>query len=122
MNKRETGNLTKSVVKKYALHNNPKIIFLSFLLVLLNISCSVYAEEQKPLRFAVMGCMHLGACGFEDYESTIQKIKEQEPDFVLFLGGMVDPCGGESIEALWNKFDLVTDKLKVPVYNVPGIC
>lgn len=114
--------MTKRIVKKYALHNNLTIILLSFLFVFLNPSRSLYAEEEKRFSFAVMGCMHLGACGFKDYELAVEKIKECEPDFMLFLGGMIDPCAGDDIESLWNKFDLVTDKLKLPVYNLSGIC
>lgn len=114
--------MTKRIVKKYALHNNLTIVLLSFLFVFLNPSRLVYAEEQKRFSFAVMGCMHLGACGFKDYELAVEKIKEREPDFMFFLGGMIDPYAGEDIESLWDKFDLVTDKLKVPVYNLSGIC
>lgn len=79
-------------------------------------------EDSKKFSFAVMGCMHLGVCGLEDYESAIEKIEKFKPDFVLFLGGMVDPSGDEPVESLWNKFDFVTRKLGIPVYNVPGIC
>lgn len=114
--------MTECIVKKYALYDNLTVILLSFLFIFLNPSRSVYAKEQNRFSFVVMGCMHLGVCDFKDYELAVKKIEECEPDFMLLLGGMIDPCAGESIESLWDKFDLVNDKLKVPAYNLSGMC
>lgn len=98
------------------------IILISFFLLLSKAPSYAHAEDDNKFRFAVMGCMHLGVCNFGDYELAIEKIKEFEPDFVLFLGGMIDASGGQPIETLWHKFDLMTSKLGIPVYNVPSDC
>ncbi len=71
-----------------------------------------------------------------------KKIKEYSPDFVLFLGSMVDTVGEKhnpeanyntrvafekriklspaAIESLWSNFDRITKKLGIPVYDVPS--
>ena len=72
------------------------IIFISFFLLFLKISSSVYAEENGQFRFIVMGCMHIGVCDFQDYELAVEKMKQYNPDFVLFLGSMVDTVGERS--------------------------
>lgn len=97
------------------------IILLSFFLLFLKISY-VQAEDNSQFRFAVMGCMHLGVGDSKDYELAVEKIKERRPDFVLFLGGMVDPMVNEPVESLWQRFDRITDKLGVPVYNIFSDC
>lgn len=81
-----------------------------------------HSHEKGGFTFAVMGCSHLGFCDAEDYESAIARIKESRPDFVLFLGGMVDVQGGRPAEASWREFDRITAALGIPVYNVPGDC
>ena len=43
--------------------------------------------------------------------SSVEKIKEYKPEFVLFLGGMVDVMGDRPVEALWHEFDLITNEL-----------
>lgn len=98
------------------------IFFIFFILSFLKIPSCASAENNDKFRFAVMGCVHLGICDFQDYDLAIEKMKEYKPDFVLFLGGMVDAMGEESLESLWNKYDRATNKLEVPVYNAPGEC
>ena len=63
------------------------------LLTFLALSSKSQAENNGRLRFAVMGCMHTGICDFADYEFAVKKIKSYHPDFVLFLGSMVDTVG-----------------------------
>jgi len=82
----------------------------------------IHAEEVNRFRFAVMGCMHLGICDAEEFEKAIEEIKNYSPDFVLFLGGMVDCSGHQPVESLWNKYDNVVDKLGVPAYDVLSDC
>ncbi len=53
---------------------------------------------------------------------AIQKIKEQKPGFVLFLGGMIDSGTDKSLEYLWQKFDSIVGKLGIPVYDVTSDC
>jgi len=98
------------------------IILFSFLLFFAKTPFYVHAEDTKQFRFAVMGCMHLGICDADEFESAIEKMKEYNPDFVLFLGGMIDCSGEQPVESLWHKFDSVVDKLGVPVYDVPSNC
>jgi ubiquinone/menaquinone biosynthesis C-methylase UbiE len=83
---------------------------------------NVHANGKDEFRFVVLGCAHLGVCGYEEFEATIDRIKEYKPDFVLFLGGMVDPAAEEPVESLWNKFDQAVVRLGVPVYNVTDDC
>lgn len=98
------------------------ITFAFFLLCFLNNTSNIYAENNENFRFAAIGCLHLGVCNLEDYELAIQKIKEYKPDFVLFLGGMIDTIGEKSIDLLWKDFDLITKKLEVPAYNTASEC
>lgn len=99
------------------------IVILTFLFLLFPKMLSiVHAEDNGKFRFVVMGCTHLGVCDFKDYGLAIDKIKECRPHFVLFLGGMVDAMGEKSVESLLGKFNLITSKLKVPVYNVFSNC
>lgn len=103
----------------------------------------VHAEDDGRFRFAVMGCMHLGICDPQDYRLAVEKIKQYNPDFVLFLGSMVDTVGekagkqaheystekafaegikisSDAVESLWKEFDRITDGFGVPVYDVPS--
>lgn len=99
------------------------IAALTFLFLLLSrILPVVHAEDNDKFRFAVIGCMHLGACDSKDYELGIDKIKEYNPDFALFLGGMVDATGEKNVESIWQEFDHITSKLRAPVYNIIGNC
>jgi ubiquinone/menaquinone biosynthesis C-methylase UbiE len=81
-----------------------------------------YGQEGGKFRFAVIGCAHLGVCSHEELESAVEKIKGQKPDFVLFLGGMVDSSSDEPVESLWHTFDSIIAKLGVPVYDIPSNC
>ncbi|MFH1619003.1 MAG: metallophosphoesterase, partial [bacterium] len=96
--------------------------FKGICLVFLLMPAYIRAEDSQSFNFAVMGCAHLGVCDEKDYELAVRKIKERKPDFVVFLGGMVDGSRSTNHEALWQKFDSITAKLGVPVYNVPGNC
>jgi len=102
------------------------------------------AATPATFRFAVMGCMHFGYCNKEDYKTAITEIKRYKPDFVLFLGGMVDTIGvdssanevgynrirnaiaknialsPEALEKEWQEFDTITRELGVPVYDIPS--
>jgi ubiquinone/menaquinone biosynthesis C-methylase UbiE len=82
---------------------------------------TVYAEEKR-FCFAVMGCMHLGACSFDDYKTAVELIKSYEPDFLLFLGGMIDIAGEEPLEDIWQRFNDITNSLGVKTYDVPSNC
>jgi len=104
------------------MHTKTVIILISFFLLLSKAPSYAHAEDDNKFRFAVMGCMHLGVCNFKDYELAIEKIKEYKPDFMLFLGGMVDPMVDKPVESLWQRFDRITEKLEVPVYDVLGNC
>jgi ubiquinone/menaquinone biosynthesis C-methylase UbiE len=97
------------------------ILFYFFIFFLRTYFCA-YAEETNRFRFAVMGCMHLGVCDYRDFESAAEKMKEYNPDFVLFLGGMIDPSGEQSVESSWHKYDSIVGKLGIPVYDVPSNC
>lgn len=119
------------------------IIFSFLALFFLSHSNCLRAEDNDRFRFAVMGCMHAGLCDFQDYESAVKKIKEYNPDFVLFLSSMVDMVGEtpikeggrpntrkairsgiklsqEDVESRWQRFDRITERLGVPVYDVPS--
>ena len=115
-------NLAKRIFKDVALLNKVTIILFSFLIFFLNTSFCVYAGEENRFRFAVMGSMHLGVSDAKDYELAVEKIKEHKPDFVLFLGDMVDPMVDKPVESLWKEFDCITDKLGIPVYNIFSHC
>lgn len=80
------------------------------------------AGHPAPFRFAIMGCAHFGVCESKDYENAVEKIREQRPDFVIFLGGMVDMPRSGDLESSKRKFDSITAGLGVPVYDVPGYC
>ena len=80
------------------------------------------AQDRRSFNFAVMGCAHMGVCESKDYALAAAKIKAQRPDFVVFLGGMVDIPREGDVESVWREFDSITAKLGVPVYNVPGSC
>ncbi|MFH1798292.1 MAG: methyltransferase domain-containing protein, partial [Candidatus Omnitrophota bacterium] len=95
---------------------------ISLFLFFLNFSLHAHAENNNKFRFAAIGCMHLGVCDYQDFELAVEKMKEYNPDFVLFLGGMIDPGGEQSVESLWLQFDSVVKKLGVPVHNVPSNC
>jgi ubiquinone/menaquinone biosynthesis C-methylase UbiE len=69
-----------------------------------------------------MGCAHKGISDISDYGLVVKKIKQCNPEFVLFLGGMVDGSTNKSLESLWQEFDLVTSQLGVPIYNVTSNC
>ena len=124
---------------------NRKIItiIVCFFIFFLITSSSGYSETDDHFRFAVIGCMHFGLGDPEDYKLAVEKIKEYSPDFVLFLGSMVDTVGEKAdregykystakafkegtklssaaVESLWEEFDRITDKLGVPVYDVPS--
>ncbi len=92
------------------------LIFLNFLII----PFCIHAEEDSQFSFAVMGCAHFGVCDAKDYESAVEKMKQYNPDFVLFLGGMVDAIREKPVEFLWKEFDRITEKLGVPVYDIPS--
>lgn len=98
------------------------IVFTFAFLWFSNSISNTYAENNSKFRFAVMGCMHLGICDLQDYELAVEKIKEYKPDFLLFLGGMIDVLGKEPVDALLQKFDRTTKKLGVPVYDTISEC
>lgn len=104
------------------MHKKTTIILLSFFLFCSKTPC-VQAADTNKFRFAVMGCMHFGIRdSTKDYELAIEKIREYNPDFVVFLGGMIDPLAEGSVESLWQEFDRITGRLDVPIYDVPGNC
>ncbi len=115
-------NLAKRIFKVDTLHNKLIIILFSFFMFFLKTSFCIYAGETSRFRFAVMGCMHFGVSDSEDYKLAVEKIKERKPDFVMFLGGMVDPMTDKPVESLWQEFDHITDKLGVPIYNIFSDC
>jgi SAM-dependent methyltransferase len=80
------------------------------------------AQNSRGSRFAVLSCMHLGISSALEFESAVQKINQYKPDFVIFLGGMVEPVREKSVDSLWQIYDRITAQLNVPVYNVPGDC
>ncbi|MBN3040893.1 MAG: methyltransferase domain-containing protein [Candidatus Omnitrophica bacterium] len=117
--------------KKNFLYIGIGLIILSFIFFVFN------ASKDNKFRFVVLGCMHAGACDFQDYETAVEKIKKHNPDFVLFLGSTVDvvpridnkldtilafkkglKLSEKDIEARWKIFDKITKQLKVPVYDL----
>ncbi|MBU4252364.1 MAG: class I SAM-dependent methyltransferase [Candidatus Omnitrophica bacterium] len=98
------------------------IVFTLAFLWFSNSISNTYAENNSKFRFAVMGCMHLGICDLQDYELAVEKIKQYKPDFVLFLGGMIDVLGKEPVDTLWQKFDRTTKKLGIPAYDAISEC
>ena len=70
------------------------IFFICFFIYFLLTPFCVYADDDSRFRFAVMGCMHFGVSDPQDYKLAVEKIKQYNPDFVLFVGGMVDVVGG----------------------------
>jgi len=99
-----------------------KITLLSGLLQLAFWGTCRLAAETTAFRFAVTGCAHFGVCDVKSYETTIEGLRLESPAFVLFAGGMVDPTGAVSAEALWKDFDAATARLGVPTYNVASYC
>lgn len=95
-------------------------IIVCFILFSFSLPFYARADENARFRFVVMGCLHFGLSSPEDYELAVQKIKEYHPDFVLFLGGMVDVIGEKEIAERWRRFDVITNRLGVPVYNLPS--
>ena len=98
------------------------MILISFFLLFSKPLFNAHAEDAEGFRFVVMGCMHFGLCAPGDYELAVEKIKQFNPDFVLFLGGMVEAVEGKSVESLWQEFEHITERLQVPVYNIPSDC
>ncbi|MEI8349284.1 MAG: class I SAM-dependent methyltransferase [Candidatus Omnitrophota bacterium] len=120
-----------------------KIKIIIFIVCVSLMLCGrAHGEDKDSFRFAVMGCAHAGLCNFQDYKLAVEKIKEYRPDFVLFLGSMVDTVGEEcnatgayntsaafkkgiklspeAVESRWSNFDQITKELGVPVYDVPS--
>jgi hypothetical protein len=102
-------------------YKNIAVILCSFLILSLKSPYSLQAQDSDNFRFVVMGCMHLSVTDLNYYEAAIERIKEQKPDFVLFLGGMVEVAADKLVEIL-KQFDATTRKLGVPAYDVAGIC
>ena len=96
--------------------------FTGVCLIFLLSSPFVLAQDRRAFNFAVMGCAHMGVCESKDYALAVAKIKAQKPDFVVFLGGMVDVPPGGDVDSVWRKFDSITARLGTPVYDVPGSC
>lgn len=110
-------------------------------LIFIIFSCA-QAQEDEKFRFVVIGCAHLGLCDFHEYELAAEKIKEYNPDFVLFLGSIVDNVGelpnkerdystkralekgiklsSVEVQLRWQKFDKISSQLGVPIYDVPS--
>lgn len=99
-----------------------QVILVVFALFLLRFYVPAVAKEDTRFCFAVLGCMHLGLCDVHDYEQTVERIKQYSPDFVVFLGGMLDPTSEEPLKSLWQQFDSCNSRLGVPTYNVPSNC
>ncbi len=115
------------------------VFFLLFLTIAIQ---SALAESPDKFRFIVMSDMFFGATSPEEYKSAVREMKKYKPDFVLFLGDMVDTVGDKAtqnrnralvkafennvklssreVESLWRDFDRITKKLGVPVYDIPG--
>ncbi|MBI4803541.1 MAG: methyltransferase domain-containing protein [Elusimicrobia bacterium] len=97
-------------------------VFTGLCIVFLLSSPFIRAQDRRTFNFAVMGCAHMGVCEPKDYMLAVTKIKEQKPDFAVFLGGMVDVPRGGDVDTVWKEFDSITARLGVPVYDVPGSC
>lgn len=102
------------------MHTKVIIILISLFLFFSKATSNAYTEDDSKFRFAVMGCMHFGKSDPHDYEVAVERMKQYKPDFVLFLGGMVDASGEEPVESLWEEFDRISAKLGVPIYDVLG--
>jgi len=92
------------------------IILISFFLFFFKDPLCAHAEDTNRFCFAVM----VGISNPHDYVLAVEKIKEYDPAFVLFLGGMVEANKEKPVESLWEEFDQITEKLGVPVYDVPS--
>jgi predicted phosphodiesterase len=90
-----------------------KRIFHVFLLIfILLISLNTITAQEK-ITFIAFG--HI----YPDYDAlnlSLSLIEKENPDFVVFLGDSV--LRGE--EKYWELLFSITDKIKVPVYFVPG--
>ncbi len=117
------------------------LTFFGLLFLMIFIKPALAGEAEK-FRFIVMSDMFFGATSPEEYQSAVREMKKYKPDFVLFLGDMVDTVGDKAtknrnkalreayenevklsppeVEALWREFDRITGELGVPVYDIPG--
>ncbi len=102
------------------MYNKAIIVLISFFLFFSKPFFNAHAEDARRFRFVVMGCMYFGLCPPQDYELAVERIKQYNPDFVLFLGGMVHDIGRKPVKSLWEEFDRITEKLGVPVYDIPS--
>lgn len=93
-------------------------------LVLLLAAPPARAAEEPSFRFAVMDRAHMdmGVCDTNDYELAAIKIKEQSPDFVVFLGGMADVPRAKGPESAARSSDAVAALPGLPVHNVTAEC
>jgi len=78
------------------------------------------AQTDDTFRFVVMGCTHFGVCDFNYFDQASEAMKTYKPDFILFLGGMIDPGSARPIKDLLQEFDNKTKELKIPVFNSLG--
>ncbi|MBU1998863.1 MAG: methyltransferase [Candidatus Omnitrophota bacterium] len=97
-------------------------LFLFFAILFSTTRVFAQTKNNDKFEFTVAGCIHFGVSNPKDWELTVYKINQNNPDFVVFLGGMVDPMSPDSVESLWADFSLITDNLGKPTYNVPGDC
>lgn len=121
-----------------------KIIFLIlFLFISATGTYGAEEDDSKSFRFIVMGCLHYDGTNIEDLELAVETMKQYDPDFVLFLGSIVDTVGErrdkthlrpntsrafregvkltqKDVKYLWGEFDRVTKTLGVPIYDVPS--
>lgn len=83
--------------------------------------------RTEAFKFAVAGCWHYPGMNnhsnVTDFYNGINSIKNYKPDFVLFLGSMVDSMSARDIndlETRWKAYKHAIERLKVPVYDVPS--
>ncbi|MFA5356842.1 MAG: class I SAM-dependent methyltransferase [Candidatus Omnitrophota bacterium] len=87
-------------------------IFLSTTIMRLSVCAQ---DKTSPVRFAVVGCMHLAMLGPGEYSLIAQRIKERDPDFVLVLSDTVDAPGEEIIPVGWQEFYRLMNKTGIPL-------
>ena len=56
----------------------------------------LFADTPQECRFIVSGSMDLSACSKSELDGLLKKMREFDPDFLLFLGGMTSPSGAAS--------------------------
>lgn len=97
-------------------------VFICLVFFIPFLSVKSRAENTTAFRFAVTGCIHMGLCDPVNLELVVDKIKSYNPDFTVFLGGMVSPTRTAAPQTIWKAYDRISSTLKMPVYHLSGTC